>query len=72
MEVRAVLDGGVEGAPGPILFAQQADAFNSRGFSFLFASVPPGQHRVEVQFRNVGENEFVRIGQRTTMVQFAK
>ncbi len=72
MEVRAVLDGTIVASPGPVLFSQQDEAFRSRAFSFLFANVTPGPHRAEIQFRNVGDSGLVRVGQRTTMVQFTR
>jgi hypothetical protein len=71
MEVRAMLDGGIEASPGPLLMAQDDDAFRSRAFDFVFANVAPGAHRVELQIRNAGGSGFVRVGQRTTMVRFA-
>jgi hypothetical protein len=72
MEVRAVLDGSVEAAPGPVRMAEGDDAFRSRALNFLFANIAPGAHRVELQFRNARESGFVRIGQRTTIVRFAR
>jgi hypothetical protein len=72
MEVRAVLDGNVEATPGPVLFAQDTTGFQSRAFNFVFANLSPGAHRVEVQFRNAGANGTVRMGRRTTMIQYAR
>jgi hypothetical protein len=72
MEVRAVLDGSVEASPGRVFFAQEDEALHMRGFNFLFANIAPGPHRLEIQFRNAGDEGFVRFGQRTIMVQFAR
>lgn len=72
MEVRAVLDGTIEASPGRVFFAQADDALHARAFSFLFPSVPPGPHRVEVTFRNAGGKGTVRVALRTTTVQFAR
>jgi hypothetical protein len=44
----------------------------ARSFTFVFPDVAPGWHRVELHFRNAGEGGSVRLGTRTTMVQFAK
>ncbi len=71
MEVRAVLDGNIEASPGAVYFAQ-GDDVRTRTFNFVLASVAPGPHRIEMQFRNAGENGTVRLGNRTTMVQFAR
>src|SRR6185312_1195308 len=59
MEMRAVLDSGVEASPGPVLFTEEDNAFHSRAFTFLFTNVAPGAHRVDIQFRNAGESGFV-------------
>ena len=72
IELRAVLDGGVEASPGPVLFAEAAEGIASRAFNFVFPAVAPGAHRIELEFRNAGEPGVVRMGQRTTMVQFAR
>jgi hypothetical protein len=72
MEVRAVIDDSVEAVPGPIYFAQGDDVLRAHAFNFLFPSVPPGPHRVEVHFRSTGKPGTVRVGMRTTMVQFVR
>ena len=72
MEVRAVLDDSVEASPGPVYFAREDDVLRSRAFNFLFPGVAPGPHRVEVHFRSTGEPGTVRIGTRTTMVQYVR
>jgi hypothetical protein len=72
MEVRAVLNGSIEGSPGRVYFAQGDDVLRAHAFNFLFPNVPPGPHRVEVHFRSIGEPGTVRVGMRTTMVQYAR
>jgi hypothetical protein len=72
MEVRAVIDDSIEAVPGPVYFAQADDVLRSHAFNFLFPNVAPGPHRVEVQFRSTGEPGTVRVGMRTTMVQYVR
>jgi hypothetical protein len=72
MEVRAVIDDAVEAVPGRVYFAQGDDTLRAHAFNFLFPSVPPGPHRVEVHFRSIGEPGTVGVGLRTTMVQFVR
>jgi hypothetical protein len=35
-------------------------------------NVSPGAHRVEIQFRNAGATGTVKMGRRTTMLQYAR
>jgi hypothetical protein len=72
MEVRAVIDGTVEAVPGPVYFTQDDERPRSHAFNFMFPNVEPGPHRVEVQFRSSGAPGAVRVGMRTTMVQYVK
>jgi hypothetical protein len=72
LELRAVLDGGVEASPGPVYFAQGDDVLRSRSFNFMFADVAPGPHRVELHFRNAGGSGAVKLGYRSAMLQFAR
>jgi hypothetical protein len=71
MEVRAVLNGGVEAAPGIVSFTRGDATFSPRSFTFVFTNVPPGSHQVEIQFRNAGAAGTVRVGRLTIRLQFA-
>jgi hypothetical protein len=72
MEVKAVLDGNSEASPGPVYFVQESDRLQARAFNFFFPNAAPGAHRVELQFRNVGQVGSVKLATRTTMVHFTR
>lgn len=72
MEVRAVLNGAVDAAPGPVCFSPREGVACARSFTFVFPNVDAGLHRIELQFRNAGKSGSVRVGLRTSMLQFAR
>jgi hypothetical protein len=71
MNVRAVLDGSTIALPGEMAFATNdgANGF-SRAVQFIFPSVAPGSHSVQIQFRSLS-GESVAMGRHSTIVQYA-
>ena len=71
IELKAVLDGNSEASPWATFAGSEVDSVHTRTFNFLFASVSAGPHRIELQIRNAGESGAVKLGMRTSVVQFA-
>ena len=70
LEIRAVLDGTVIATP-PTVECASATSPAAYSYSFVFASVTPGKHTVQMQYASL-DNGTVTVKDRVTIMQFTK
>lgn len=76
MFVRARLDGSKNAAPGAVQLTGDDDEdgddawARSHSFTFIFPSVSPGSHQLNIQYRSGLGGERVFLGKHTTVLQY--
>lgn len=74
LRIRARLDGSKVAEPGAVQFSGDDDEnedggwARSRSFTFIFPSVAPGEHTLNMQFRSSISGKRVYVGKQTTIV----
>jgi len=71
LEIRAVLDGNVIATPPTTDFASTTTPPAANSYSFVFASVEPGMHTVQMQYSSL-DGGVVTVKDHVTIVQFVK